>query len=508
MLRNHPKFAYNGLTLILSVPSRNDTTELLSGVPGFYINTECLSPETNIYCCDVRLVDDPSPFYKDTKVIVLLGLQAFKKWTNSELTLDEARGSPFIINDIVCIPTFGAQDSIDLKDFESKFNEHLKKNEDEDEFIGDDDNEDGDVFESKGRGKTKRKNYRFWLKQDIKKALRILENDGKIPKLYEQEPTYIIAPDADFVCDRLLKYKDNFMFYDCETDFISYDIRCFAFSFSDNPFEIITVPLLTTDYKPYYGEEQFKVFRALVLSIQSNTLVAHNGDQFDFLVLALLYRIPVRKVYDTLISQHRIYPTIEKSLGHLMSLCTYEMYHKDEGSHGYFNHDQAMQLYKYCGKDVFGMYLVWKWQQEMADEDEGLLLSIKQANDAIIPYETASYLGMHYNEIKRKEWIFEADRLMEHYMKVMRILTGPNVEPLISNQKCNKYFHELLGYPVISKTKTGKPSLGKDNLLKLGLSVDNPVTKFLIRYRETQKESGILNFNPWITINEQKEIAI
>lgn len=497
MLRNRPTFTYCGLTIILSQPSRFDRTELLSGAAGIFLNKECLSPDTNIFCCDVRLIDDPSPFYKDTKVILLLGAPAFSKWTHSLLSLDEGRGAPFLVNDIYCIPSFSPQDAMDLRDFEGQFNEHLQLA--DEEFISDEER-DGDVFESKGRGKTKRKNYRFWLKQDVKKALRILNNGGQIPKLYEREPTYIVAPDADFIIDKLNAVFDAHMFFDCETDFISYHIRCFSFSYSTDPLTIIIVPFLTTDYAPFYSNKQHFIFRALVLAIQRNIIVAHNGDGFDFLVLALLYKIPVKRVYDPMIAQHRIYPTIEKSLGHCVSLATYEPYHKNEGAHGYNNQEQAFQLYKYCGKDVFTMYLVWKWQNEMADKDEGLKASIKQANDAIIPYECASYLGMHFDDNKRQTWIKEADSLMESYMKVMRILTGPEVDPLISNQKCTKYFHEIMRYPSISKTKTGGNSLAKDNLLKLGLKHETPVIKFLIKYREVQKESGILNFNTWIPV--------
>lgn len=496
MLRNRPTFTYNGLTIILSNPSRHDRTELLSGAAGYFLNKECLNPDTNIFCCDVRLVDDPSPLYKDTKVILLLGAPAFSKWTNSLLSLNEGRGAPYIINGIICIPSFSAQDAMDLRDFEGMYNEELQESEDED-FISDEE-KDGDVFESKGKGKTKRKNYRFWLKQDVKKALRILNNNGQIPKLYHEEPTYVVAPDVDYIVNKLDSTSDAYLLFDCETDFISYYIRCFAFSFSTDPLTIITVPLLTTDYSPFYGKDQFKIFRALTLAIQRNTLVAWNGDQFDFLVLAMLYKIPVKRVYDPMIAAQRIYPTIEKSLGHWVSLATYEPYHKNEGAHGYNNYEQAHQLWTYCGKDVFTMWLCFQYQMDLMSKDTGLKASVEQANNAIIPYECASYLGMHFDDNKRQALIKEADSLMEAYMRVMRALTGPDVAPLISNQKCAKYFHEQLEYPHISKTKAGKASLAKDNLLKLGLKHDNPVIKFLIKYREVQKESGILNFKVWI----------
>lgn len=496
-----PKFGYSGLTIILGQASRHDRTTLLEGVAGWFFNKECLEPHTNIYCSDVRLADDPSPILPNTKVILLLGAKAFAKYTNSMLTLDEGRGSPFYYKDIVCIPSFSAQDAVDLKDYEGAFHEA------EDEM----DTEEldaGEIFASKGRGRTARSNYRFWLKADAKKAIKILENDGKIPRLYASDPTYIIDPPLDFICRRLGASRNTEFYFDMETDFTSMDMRCFACSFGDDPFTIYSIPTLTTDYKPYYGKEQSLLHRYLSNAIMGNTIVAHNGSQFDFFVLAYKYRMAINRCYDTLLAQHKIFPTIEKSLGHCISYHTFEPFHKNEGAHGYMNHSQAEQLYKYCGKDVFTMYLVKQGQDKMASLDEGLVRSIKQSNDAVKPYLTTTILGMHYNEQKRADWVTLNDRLMTQYLKVMDKLMGGEVPALISNKKCTSYFHEMLGYPIVKRTKTGGSSLSEDALYKFALKVNNPVIKFLIRYRQTQKQSGTLAFNPWINRNPKQPILL
>jgi hypothetical protein len=203
-----------------------------------------------------------------------------------------------------------------------------------------------------------------------------------------------------------------------------------------------------------------------------------------------------------MVSASRIYPLIERSLGHWMSLLTFEEYHKNEGVHAYMNMEQARQLYAYCGKDVYGMMLVKKAQEEMASKDEGLKKSIKAANRAIYPYLVMTLTGVKYNDEKRQAWLKENDALLYEYLRIIRLLHGPGVPDLISNKACVNYFHGLLGYPVVGRSEdTGKPSLKEGHLLDLKVKhPDNVVIDFLIKYRGVQKESGTLNFKPYINI--------
>lgn len=495
MIRHLPKRQYVGLTVVLSGMSRFDRSELLTGNAGYFFNYECLMPETTQLNCDIRQIDDKSPLLPNTKCVLLLGSKSFAQYTGAITSLDENRGSPIIKDNIPCIASFSPQDAMDKQNFEKRFNDRQIEDEEE---MDSDEIAAGELYESKGRGKTSRENYRFWLKEDTKKALRIVANGGQLPKLYEGEPSYHLLTDIHSVTHYLGRVSDDVLFYDCETDFISTDIRCFCFSFECDPLNIYLVPVITTDYKPYFGDKQHLLWNALYWAVRKNTLVAHNGKEFDYMVLAKKYRIPINRVYDTLISAHRCLPKVEKSLGHLTSLCTYEPYHKNEGVHAFRNWDQALQLMQYCGKDVFTMYLVKKWQDKRAAEDEGLAASIKLANDSIKPYMTATVLGMKFNDTIRQERISKNDRLMEFYLRIMQELIGPNVKPLISNQKCTEYFHNQLKYKVVGRTPSGNASLKEEYLYKLAQSHENPVIKFLIKYRQIQKESGSLNFNPYI----------
>jgi len=510
MLYHPPKFSYCGLTIILSNPSRLDKKELLEGTGGWIFNEECLRPETNRYCCDIRLAADTRPLIKDTKCLLLLGQRALETYgiVAPGVGLSEQRGSPVeTVFGIPGIASYPPQDAVDPVDFESRYNR--REDSVEDDFTG-----DKEVYLSdKSMGKTQRANFRFWLRADTKKALKIVNNDGIVPgSPYTVE--YKLRPPMKEVVEVLSTTKEKDLFYDIETDLVTTDMRCLAFCFGPNAANHVTVyivPTLDINYTTDYTMlETAQFMRALAIGFQNNTVVAHNGAYFDYFVLAWKYRIPMGpRLYDTMISNQRIYPDVEKSLGHCISYWTFEPYHKNEGVHTYRTPQQAKQLYEYCGKDVFTMVELKMRQLEFADSIPGLRASIDQANASIRPYLIANLLGMHYDETLRASRVQEYDRLMTQYMRCMKILTGPNVPPLISNQKCTRYFHDMLGYKVVGRSaKTRAPSLAKDDLYKLKMKLEdspNPVIDLLIRYRKVQKDSGLLQFNPWRRKEEENE---
>lgn len=495
LLRHLPKFQYRGLTIVMSNPSRFDANELLSGVAGYKFNNECLSPETNRYCCEIRLADDPAPLLSDTKCLLLLGQKALFNYSGATTHIGEQRGSPLLSKQgIPAIASFLPQDACDIVNFEAQFNSQAK---------GFDEEADKDYIGDKSRSATARQNWFFWLKQDCKKASKIVTAGGHIPASpYVGE--YILRPALSDIIHELTTNKNKDLFIDIETDFHTLDMRCFAFSFGprdDAVCPVYIIPFLDCDYRPSYGfDGNAQILRALAIAFRDNTTVAHNGAVFDFLVFAHKYRIPVgRKLYDTMLAQHRCFPETEKSLGHCVSMWTWEPYHKNEGVHSYANAGQAEQLYRYCGKDVYTMVLIKKAQLEYAAKIPGLPQSIAQANASIRPYLITTLLGIHYNEEMRAKWVRDNDKLCEQYLRIIRILCGSDVAPLLSNKACCKYFHEQLGYDVVLRSKlTGRPSLGKDALLKLKLKHVNPVIDFLLKLRELQKESSAaLTFVPW-----------
>jgi len=191
-----------------------------------------------------------------------------------------------------------------------------------------------------------------------------------------------------------------------------------------------------------------------------------------------------------------------------MSLWTFEKYHKDEAGFAFGNREQAQALWQYCGKDVFGMMLVHRAITEYAKTQRGLEASINQAMLSIRPYLITTLQGIAYDEIKVTEIMAENDRLMMQYLRMLALLIGKEAWTILkkrskkalpsSNTQCCLYFHGMLGYNVIIRSKkTNKPSLAEKALLKLKLKHDNPVIDICLAFRKRSKETGSLKFIPW-----------
>lgn len=509
MLKSNPKLKYNGLTVVMSNPSRHDTARLLSANGGTLFNNWCLQPEFNIMQCEVRLMNDPSPWREGTKCILLLGEQAMHKFvpSTSGNTLNEMRGSPLYVDNIPAMASYLPQEAIDRKGYEQQYNE-LSGDFEGGESSSDEDDE-GDV---KRFSNTKRKNYPFWLRADVRKCKKLLSaGDNRWP--IETEPRYHLFPDADKVIKILLETKNSYVDFDIETDFEDANLLCFSFTVDGT--DIYSVPILNYNYQWAYKSVP-TILRALAICCMDNIMVAHNGHSFDFFVLAYKYQIAIGKAYDTLIAQHRIFPDIEKSLGHCVSYWTYQKFHKDIDSEGYRTHDHMMQKLLYCAKDVFTMRLVRLAQMKYATKIPGLLDSINCGNNSIRPYLIATMQGMTYFESERAATMKENDRLMTQYLRMINILIGEagmiEIRSAVKNAKggfpgsnpqCVKYFHDMLGYAVVGRSKEEdkngfrKPSLGKVAMFKLALKHDNPVIRLVLMYRTLKKESGSLKFIPW-----------
>lgn len=505
MLKSPPKLGYSGLTIVLSNPSRFDDRELLSANGGWFFNNRCLQPELNRYQCEIRIADDKSPLLPNTRTVILAGESALKKWLPGvENSLNEVRGSLFTRDNITYIPSYFPQDCVDLKDYESEHNEQVLNNSNGEIYQSEDD-KDSDASEDKRRhGYTKRRNFGFWLIQDCKKIKRILKH-GPAETII---PEYVIYPSVDDIINLLTTTKNEYLDFDIETD-CNFNILCFSFSFTTKT--VYVVPTLLPDYSFAYSALH-QIYRALAIAIRDNILVAHNGANFDFFVLAYKYRIPIYRVYDTMISHHRCFPEVEKSLGHCTSLWTNESFHKDEGDVPYNSLSNAKQVWNYCGKDVFTMGLIRQSINTYAKRNPGLEDSIQQANDSIKPYLIMQLMGIRYKQEAIDKLIDYNDRMCNQFLRWLNILIGADTLKLIrghgksampgSNPQCVEYFHNLLGYDVVGRGKERKdgtkgPSLGKENIFKLRLKVENPVLDIVIAYRELIKETGTLKFNPW-----------
>lgn len=512
-MHHPPQLTYNGLTIIMSNPSRFDNKRLLDANGGHYFSSECLGSKTNRFQCDIRLTSNKQPLLTGTKCVLLLGEKALQEHMPEHIvkgnTLHELRGYAYDVNGVAHVASYLPQDAMDPQNYEQRLNEHLQVGQQDDVVAK---TEEG-AADKKRHAKTDRKNYKFWLKKDTQKALRLVyELDGRIPQ--EQESHYVIYPSADTIVDRLSRSSGSHLFFDMETNGFDRRITCFAFAFDLET--VYVVPIVRHDYTLAYNPiDTARIFRALALAAKRNTLVAHNGAGFDFPILAIDYHIPIgRLVYDTMVAQHRIFPDIEKSLGHCVSLWTWEPYHKDEANFAFGSQQQWFRNLQYCGKDVSTMVRVLRAQLAYADTVPGMLASIEQANRSIRPYLITSLQGMRYNPKAIAELLTENDRLCTHYLRAIKLLIGPACAARIkpksktavecmptSNAQCTNYFHGELGYRIVGYGKKKKdgtkgPSLAEKHMLKLRLQYNNPVIDLCLAYRQVAKESTSLQFQP------------
>lgn len=497
----------------MSNQSRFDKLRLLSANGGVMFDNFCMRPEFNSMQCDIRLMEDTSPLLPNTKCILILSESAMHKYLPETITspIGAMRGSLLYYKNIPTICSYLAQDCVDFKDYENSLNP-LSKDYSPDDSVSDGDEEDeGNV---KAFGRTKRANYAFWLRADVRKCKQILLRKAS-ENVETISPTYRIYPPAQEVIQLLTTTKNQHLYFDIETDYEEQNIQCFAFSFNGR--EIYSVPILDHNYHLAYTSYHF-ILRALAIAFRDNIVVAHNGATFDFFVMAHKYKIPINKCYDTMIAMHRCFPDIERSLGHCVSLWTNEVFHKDEDSVAYRTQSQMMDRLKYCAKDVYTMYLVHQAIEKYATTIPGLKHSIDTAMSCIKPYLISTLQGIKVDEEKVNKMVNENDRLMHQYNRIIELLIGQEgmrdcksavkgKAKLIagSNTQCCEYFHKLLNYPVVARSKkTEKPSLGKKALYKLALKHDNPVITLICAYRAVAKETSRLRFEPWIktTINE------
>src|ERR1700722_4460995 len=516
IMRSKPKFSYCGLSIVLSNPSRFDKLRLLSANGGQMFDNFCLRPEINSLMCDVRLAEDNSPFLPDTKCILLLGQRAMEKYLPETFgsQLSNIRGGLYEYKGIPTICSFLPQDAADYKNYEASLNP-LSSDYTPDSEISDGDEEDeGDV---KAFGRTKRSNYAFWLRADVRKCKSMLS--GRMESL-QHIPNYKVYPSSEEAIDTLTNTKNEFLYFDIESDREEQNLQCFSFAFGDKELKlwspIYAVPILDWNYKVAYLSFHL-ILRALSIAIRDNITVAHNGSNFDFFVLSHKYKIPIARTYDTMIAMHRCFPDIEKSLGHCVSYWTNEKFHKDEDLVAYRTHNQMMDRLKYNMKDVYTMYLVHQAITKYARTIPGLEDSIRDAMRCINPYLTSTLQGIKVDEKKEELMVNENDRLMFQYNRMIELLIGEegmkNCRAEIkgkakliagSNTQCCEYFHELMNYPVVARSsKTQKPSLGKKALYKLALKHENPVITLICAYRATQKETSRLRFIPWINTSNE-----
>lgn len=491
------------MTIVFSNPSRFDLEQgkWLSGYAGIFIaNSACKG--ISLSNTELRLAELQQPLRYGTKVVLLLGQRSLDEYCktrsqliDNDIRLDQQRGSPIEspTSGIIYIASYLPQDAMDMKAaYEKDNNEYINQGLSKEE---DDDVETKEISETgaKGtKGLTSRSNYKFFLERDCKKAIGFLLGTRKLDKI--DTSNFQIYPPAETIIYELTNNKGQDLYFDIETMDWLCNMSCFGFSFGNN--NVYVCPFYRYDYSPAYTELP-QILYSLGMAISNNNVIGHNIAGFDLFVLAYFYKLSIGKSnYDTMLAMHRLFPEVEKSLGHGISLYTNLPYHKNEGIFNPKNLEQERQLWEYNGKDVASL----KYLKQGIDEEAKKKFacgSIEQVNKSIRPYLIISLTGIHYDQKELEDTVIENDKRCNAILKIISYLIGYVVLPT-SNKQCVDYFHTCLGMKIVKRSpKTNKPSLAEGCLLTLYIKQEHPIIPLFIYFRQLVKETGSLGFIPW-----------
>lgn len=480
MIYQPPTLPYCGFTIILGKPSRFDTKELFSGHAG-QVFKSFLHPL--VYdSIDIRTSDNGIPFLNGTKVVLLLGDESLTRHYpgGTKVTLNDARGNPEVnpVNNIVYLPTYAPQEAFDQKaEYEAGDGSDEEANGEGDEDI-------------KGHGITKRRNWRWWLFNDVKKSIRML-NDGGIPRNDSDSYSIKLYPDIGEATKILEEPKGQELFLDIETARRQV-MTCVGFNFGDSK-DVFVVP-----WKRYTGQLMYddrlcrRFIRALAIAMGRNKVVCHNAS-FDLLVMCWRYKIPLPKnLADTMLMWHRCYPEVEKSLGHLISYFLYRPFHKNDGVYEPHNAAQEEQLYRYNAKDIITMREIYPRMLEELKKC-GATESANWANRMVRPYLTATLRGIKTNT---KEYCDRYDALELKRVQVNRcigIITGRPEMNVRSWQQKEKYLYHDLKLPC----PDDKAPTASKTMLRLLCKHSVPSVKLMLLSTRTSKLASSMKFRLW-----------
>jgi DNA polymerase I-like protein with 3'-5' exonuclease and polymerase domains len=499
-----PLLTYEGIAFILSNPGRHDKERLLSGRGGEYFD-QCLALASrqiglptsitrfNIF---IKTLDDPTPIPTGTKVVVLLDSKAQRVYIPT-LTLNECRGYCYQQPDgLIYIATYAPESCMDRRFISAGDSE-------EDDSDSEDDPEAG---KEKDHSPTRRKNWKYWFCQDIRKAIHISKYGFK--PLLKHTNYQIFLPSTEVINLLSKGIKNEYLYFDIETN---PNYRVTVFSFSTGWDTVYTVPLLRYDGTLAYDElETCKILRALSTAIRDNTVVIHNS-LFDLFILLWRYKIPPPKHWsrleDTMVMQHRLQPEVEKSLGHCGSYLTHEEYHKNEIIYVPKNRYQEDQLWRYNAKDVSLLAVIHKELREQI-ERKGIRDSIQRAQRLLLPYllQTAQgirvdtdFKNSNYNELEKKKL---------QYQRIAKILLGYDIEKLGSWQRVAHYLYDHKGLPkppakLVNGVLKHEELTSSGTLYKLRTKFNIPFIDLLLHFRAVGKQAGFLKFNCWTPLEDQ-----
>jgi len=476
------------ITLLLSNPSRFDikSDKLLSG----YLNTVVETILFPLRLKDINVVTLDDIEHKlnripgETLVVLACGDACIKLLPApyNKYKLDEIRGYTIPTNEFTIIPTYFPQDILDMKDYEATHNPMKQKLSYRITQVQDEE------LDTKSHGKTNRNNYRFWFTQDINKAKRLIRKQPEVNscKLH-------INPQLSLLLNWMDNIHNETVYFDIETIPETGQITCFALS--TGPAEVYAIPIIDHHFEHIYSPQgTARILRSLARVFKDNIIVAHNA-MFDLLTMLYVYKIPPppqKQIHCTMQMHHRLYPEVEKSLGHCVSLYTDQPFHKnDADSYIPRTYQQWINLLTYNGKDVETLALVHK-ELLRRGKMQNVLDSMTQANESIRPYLLLSFRGLKLDVDKlcsRIDECKEHANLLE--TKVLSKLVGYNINPRSPQQVAHYLFDQLK-----IKRPTKEPTNTK-SLFNIMAAHYIPAIDVIIKARRLNKIASDLSFKLW-----------
>lgn len=488
-----PAYSYSGITLILSYPSRFDSKDkLLQGWAGQYVEIQL---RRKLFNCELRTVEEDAPFRSGTILVFLFGELAKNKYIGNTISLNQQRGYPVFKDGLIFLATYFPQDAMDIVgDYEDLYNTNKS--------ISEYSEDETDPFADKTtKGATKRSNYRFWLKADLEKGIRLLEyaKNGTLELMRDKEkiihrPKLYLDFSMEEVVTQLEQARNQNIFLDIET-LPDYSQSCCGFAIGNG--DVYVVPIFRYDKSLAFDPIWIcRFFRALATAFKNNRIIVHNA-MYDLYMFAMKYKIPFGfDNYCTMLSFTRCFVGIEKSLGHVISyLLDFEEYHKNDGVFDPKNEQEEKDLWTYNGKDVATLRKVYEKLELLATSKKGLRQSIDQINSSIAPFLFMKCFGILTDLELREKLVKENLGKLQEIQRLINLLVGYPLLPT-SSPACVKYFHQFLGWKAVELSKkTNKPKLGKQQLYTLALSnADHPIIKLVLAYRRIQKETSDINY--------------
>lgn len=412
--------------------------------------------------------------------VLLMGQRVLQFFEGADANIFTMRGSLLKVYGLTATATFDLQDAFDYQNMRhDNVFEESKSSANTDETL-------------KDRAATSKSNWPFWVVADATKLITATH-----PQV--EQVKFVAAPALDYYTRRLKEITNSTIYLDIEVSMQAGKLDCIGFAVNDSP--IVVVPIYDYKHRLYYQQaDTLRFLAALSSAMLRNRVVVHNA-MFDLVYLPSECRLPVGKdIYDTMLGHQRIYPEVEKSLGHCISKWTWQPWHKGEGGTP-MSHDGQMRYWEYNAKDVWCTRMVYKAQQAFIAEHPDYQESIRQVMASIHPYIVMTLTGVHINQTGL---IKEKARLQARVIqltRVLRSLTGlPKLNPASVDQ-LRKFFYDTLCYKAPDYTDSGKPALGEEQIYQLAMKYDNPVLQVLLNYRELDKELSMASFQgyylPW-----------